>query len=182
VALEEVFQDLLAELGALREGLDGLRTTVREDRPLRGDTVLVDLFGDAADDLLGLTDETSAAAAAGLRAAAAPADLDGVRRALAHCAGCRQRLAHRLEGDLLSYERIAELLQFGRSRGGEWRAWATSVKAALDWCRPALEPVGRAIDRGWVELTERMSASTLAVQTMTIGRQIRHDERAAGDR
>ena len=56
MSLETAFRDLSVHLQQLRDALLGLRL-VTEDKPLEGDVVLVDIFGDAAADLLGWLEE-----------------------------------------------------------------------------------------------------------------------------
>jgi hypothetical protein len=172
MALETVFEDARLRLRALHEALSSLRTTIVEDKPLQGDVVLVDVFGDAADDLLGLLEEALVAAVEAQQAASAPADLATVRRALVRCQERFNQISARLSFDLLPYERIAELLRFGRTRGGEWRVWAASVKDALDWCRQPVFDVNEALFGCWRELTEQAGAGALNVQTTTIGQHL----------
>jgi hypothetical protein len=85
MTLEAAFEDLCMLLEKLHEGFIGLRTTVVEDRPLDGDSVLVDVFGDAAEELLGWLDEALVAAGEGRQAATYPIDLERARRALTTC-------------------------------------------------------------------------------------------------
>lgn len=172
MALDTVFGNACTHLRALDESLRGLRTTVVEDKPVDDDVVLVDLFGDAADDLLGLVAEGLAAAAEAQRAARPPADLPQVRRSLTTCQTRFNQIAYRFSSDLLPYERIAELMRCGRTRGGEWHAWAVGVKAALDWCREPLFEVNEALFGCWQELTEHAGAGALNVQTTMIGQQL----------
>lgn len=172
MALEMVFEDACARLRGLHEALSSLRTTIVDDKPLQGDVVLVDMFGDAADDLLGLLEEALVAASAGQQAAQVPADLQQVRRALVTCQERFNQISYRFGFDLLPYERVAELMRFGRTRGGEWRAWAAGVKAALEWCRQPLFDVNEALFCCWQELTEQASSSAFNVQTTTIGQHL----------
>jgi|SRR5215208_3365841 len=170
MALDAVFDALCARLAGLREALTGLRTTAVEDRPLRGDVVLVDAFGDAAEDLLGWLEGALEAAIEARAALARPTDLDSAGRALAACQERCNRIAARFESDLLTYERIADLLRLGRSRGGEWHAWATSVKGALDACRSPLFETNESLFACWREIVERAVAPTVTVQTIAAGR------------
>ena len=164
MALEAAFQDLCARLAALREALSGLRTTVVEDKPLRGDVVLVDVFGDAAEDLLGWLEEALAAASAGQRAVDHSVDLDRARRSLITCQERFSRIAHRFSTDLAPYERVADLTRLGRERGGEWRAWANSVKEAFGWCHQPLFDVNQALFRCWQEIAERATMSSVSIR------------------
>jgi hypothetical protein len=177
MALEATFADLTVRLQALRESLSGLRMTAVEDKPLRGDVVLVDVFGDAADDLLGWLEEAADAAEAGRQSVGGPVDLDHVRRALTTCQERFNRLVDRFTSDLVRYERIAELARLGHERGGEWRAWATSVKAALEDCRQPIFDVNQALFRCWQDLTERVGMTSVSVRATSIGRHVSVPER-----
>lgn len=176
MALEATFHQLYTCLLELRQVCLHLSTTVREDKPLDGDVVLVDLFGDGADDLLGLLDEALAAAQDGHAAAGYPLDLARARKALAACQECCLRFGVRYWGDLVRYERLRELRRFGRRRRGEWRAWATGVKAALEACEEPLWTVERAIFGCWQELVERIGTSSVWVCNTSIGQRIRLPE------
>lgn len=169
MALEATFHNLHVALGTLHEALTALRTTVREDKPLEGDVVLVDVFGDAADDFLGLVDEALASAADADIAVAAPTDLHRLRFVLTTCQTCFKHITQPFATDLVHYERIAELMRFGRVRGGEWHAWAMSVKAALDWCRQPLFDVDEALFNCWQELTERSCLTMTSAQATSVG-------------
>ena len=171
MALDAAFRELCAQLHTLREALTSLRTTAVEDKPLRGDVVLVDAFGDAADNLLGWLEEALLAAREAEQAVARPTDLDQARRALTICQERFNRIAHRFAADLFLYERIAELVRLGRARGGEWRAWATSVREALDWCRQPLFEVNEALFRCWQELVERVGTPSLTVHATVSSRR-----------
>jgi hypothetical protein len=172
MGLESAFVNLCAQLQTLQEALHSLHTTVVEDRPLHGDVVLVDVFGDAADDLLGWLTEANDAASDGRLAATPPVDLNRMRPALITCQARVSRVAQRFSSDLMCYERIAELLRCGRARGGEWWAWARSVKAALDCCRQPLFDIDEALFSCWQELVERAETRSVAVQTTNVGQQL----------
>jgi hypothetical protein len=169
MTLEATFQELGRHLHTLREGLIGLRTTVVEDKPLGGDTVLVDVFGNAAEDLLGWLEETLAAASEGHQAVAQLIDLNCARRALTNCQERFNRITHEFSSDLVSYERITELMRLGHERRGEWHAWAKSVKNALDGCQELLFGVNQALFRCWQDLMEQVSMMLVTVQTTSIG-------------
>jgi len=70
--LEAAFQDLVVQCRILYDILLGLRLTVVEDKPLTGDVVLVDTFGDAADELLGWLAEALQDATEGQQATGYP--------------------------------------------------------------------------------------------------------------
>jgi hypothetical protein len=171
MTLDLACKQLNVHLQALREELVGLRTTIREDRPLGGDTVLVDVFGDASDDMLGWLAEALGAARDGGQALENQLDLNRAWQALTTCQEQFSQLEYRLF-DLVSYDRLAPLMRFGRQQGGEWRAWTRSVKAALDRCQSALYHVNQALVRCWQEIAERAGLTSVSVRTTNIGQQI----------
>jgi hypothetical protein len=169
--LETAFRDLNVHLQQLRDALLGLRL-VTEDKPLEGDAVLVDIFGDAAADLLGWLEDGLIAANAGLQGLDQRIDVERSRRELTNCQERFNRIAHRFSSDLLSYERIAELKRLGRQRQGEWLAWAKSVKQALDACKQPLYDVSQTLFSCWQEMTARPGLISLSVQATNVGQQI----------
>jgi len=172
MALEPAFKELSAHCTRLRDTLFEFRTTVVEDKPLKGDVVLVDEFGDAADELAGWLEEALGAIAQAQQAVSHPTDLDRARRGLAACQTCLNRVSNRFYGDLVSYERISELLEVGGERGGEWSAWARGVKEALYRCRPHLYDVSETVFLCWQEVTERIVTASVSVHATNIGQQI----------
>ena len=177
MGLDAAFTMLEGRLHALQEALTGLRTTIVEDRPLRAgasreDTpALVDILGDGADNLAGCALEAGAALRDS-RQAALHGDMDGMRRALAACHTQAGAIAQQLFAELATYERIADLARVGRTRGGEWRAWAAGVKQALDTCRQPLFDVQHALMECWLEVAERSSRPTIAIHTAGMGQQL----------
>lgn len=171
MTLETASKELGAQLQTLREEIIGLRTTIREDQPMEDDTVLVDMFGDAADDMMGWLEEAMATARDGQQAAERQLDLDRAWRALTTCQQQFSQIEYRLF-DLLSYDRLAPLMRFGRQQGGEWQAWTSSVKAALDHCQSPIYDVSEALFRCWQEIGERAGLTSVSVQATNIGQQI----------
>ncbi len=165
MALETALADLHHHLHGLRDALLALRTTIVEDKPLEDDVVLVDVFGDAADDLLGLLDE---ALAAFQPLATDPA---AARYTIMICQRQVNQITQRFGADMVSYVRIAALTRFGRRRGGEWYAWTRSVKQGLESCQQPLFDTNQAVFRCWQALTEH-AAPTLALRA-TITEQAR---------
>lgn len=174
---EAAFNLLETRLRALLETLTGLHTTVVEDQPLRQlaaaqDTpALVDIFGNSAEDLIGWTMEALATIQES-RAAARGGDFDALRRGLAACHERTTNIAQRLVIDLLPYERIADLARLGRTRGGEWRSWASSVKQALDGCRQPLFDLQQAQFECWQEVAERSGRQSISIHTAGVGYQL----------
>jgi hypothetical protein len=124
----------------------------------------VEAFGDATDELQGWLKEAYQAAAEGQQAAGYPVAVDRARRALTICHERYTRLRHRFASDLMSYERIAELMSVGHERQGEWLAWAHSVKEALDQCQQPLYDVDHALFLCWQEIAERVGGPCVSEQ------------------
>jgi hypothetical protein len=172
VAIEVAFQALVGKLGAAREAFESLRLTAVEDRPLRDEVLLVERLGNAVDDLQGWLEEAVAAAGEALQAVRHPLDGYRAREALALAHERFLRLEHKFFSDGVSYEEIDELSRFGRRRGREWLGWTGSVVQALDQCRVPLREVDEALLACWQELSERLGAGSVSVQTTNIGQQI----------
>ena len=141
MALEGSFHELSLQLHNLQESLLALRTTTLEDKPANDDVVLVELFGDATDDLLGWMEGALLASDEAQQAVRYPTDFNRPT------AGHGLRLSRR--------RRLAE------RRGGEWQAWANSVKAALEDCRHPLCAIGDSIFLCWQEMGERIGLNTV---------------------
>lgn len=138
MAVDSPFASLEQEIGRLCDAFDALRMTVVEDRPLEEGTLLVDSLGDLVEDLLATARESLAHARQG--------DLSACQEAWHH-------IQRRFAAELTSYERVAEIVRLGRARGGEWKAWAGSVRAGAEACRPPLDGAGEALFACWRELT-----------------------------
>jgi hypothetical protein len=178
---EAAFNMLETCLHGMRETFTGLHTTVVADLPLQQigaaqDTpALVDIFGNSAEDLIGWTMEALAVIQES-RAAARGGDFDALRRGLAACHERTTNIAQRLVTDLLLYERIADLARLGRTRGGEWRSWATSVKQALDSCRQPLFDLQQAQFECWQEVAEHGGRHSIAVHATSVGTIAGHSD------
>jgi hypothetical protein len=182
MAIEIAFRDLGARLRQARESFDGLRLTVAEDRPLQGEVALIDQRSDTIDDVIGLLDDAAKAAARGQRAAKSTARLDATRQALGRCQESFMAVAQRFGADLTSYERVAELATLGRSRGGEWRAWAQSVREALRRCEQPIYDTHQALFACWRDLTERATTPLVSVRATGIGQRIKMPADATPER
>jgi hypothetical protein len=150
MALDTTFASLEQEMGRLCDALGSLRMTVIEDRPLEEGTLLVDSLGDLAEELLATAREALSWAR---EAAAPPEEGEALGAALFACQESYQRLQRRFATELTSYERVAEIVRLGRARGGEWKAWAGSVRAGAEACRPPLDNAGEALFACWRELS-----------------------------
>lgn len=174
MSLRSEFQSLYAQLRRLHDALLSLRVTVVEDRPLEGGpAMLLDAFGDAAEDMLGWLEESLRSAAPLAESASDRAfDVNRARQSLVFCQDQFNRVAARFAFDLVSYERVAELMRLGRERRGEWRVWAGSVKESLDGCQQHLYDTTHALFRCWQEIAERVGMTSVSVQATNIGQQV----------
>ena len=172
MSLETTFAELCGCLRQLRDALAGLRLTVAEDKPLREDVALVDHRTDTIEDVLGHAEEALEAASRGQRAAQPPTKVDVAREGLSRCHVAFSAAAHKFRADLVSYERVAELVGLGRHRGGEWQAWAVTVREALRRCEQPLYDVNQSLINCWQEVVERAAGTSVSVRTTTIGQKI----------
>ncbi|MFN8490550.1 MAG: hypothetical protein U0350_23375 [Caldilineaceae bacterium] len=179
MALEAAFGELRIQLQRLRELFTDLRTTIVEDKPPQDDVVLVELWGDGVDDLLGWLEGALEAADKAQQAVAYPGDLNQAWRALVICHAQFQHIYQRFAAELICYERINELTRFGRRRGGEWQAWANSVKAALVTCQTPLFDLSQALFGCWQEIAEHSGMQTVSMQVTHIGPKISVSEKCA---
>jgi len=166
---ESALQELARELVMLRDALRDLRVTVVEDKPVKGDSVLVDVFGDTADDIVGWLEEALAAAGAAADPADGKESIEKARRALVVCHDRYDRAVRLIATELLSYERVADLTSLGRERGGKWAAWVVAVKEALDRCQPVVFDVNRALLRSWERVADQAAGSRQGVRVTAIG-------------
>jgi hypothetical protein len=171
MTLETGFVDLLTSLKQLNEGLLALRKTV-VFKPEEGESVLVDLFRDAADDLLGLHAE--ALGATQRWNGSPPPDLDQLRRSLTTCHLKFMDLSRRYNREPMSYRRLASLTDIGRKRGGEWKHWANEVKLELERCQQAIDSVDRALLACWQELAQEAGRRTITIQATSVGQVYEH--------
>lgn len=169
MALETAFANLNIQIRAIREALVDLRLAAVEGKPPRDDLFLVDHYGDGADDLIGCIEDALLSAEEGMRAVRHPLDLDRARRALTTCNECVIRLNRRFTGDLVQYDRVADLSGVGRRRGRTWGLWALNVKSGLDRCQQPLFDVNDALLDCWREIGERVGMTSISVQATNIG-------------
>jgi hypothetical protein len=170
VAMEENFADLVKTWRHLHENVQALRITAVEDQPAEGAVLLIERCADAAEDLLGW-------AALGLSAGADAQQgigvIPNVSRAK-HSLKTSQRHFGKLDDQFFvfaSYERVSELIRFGRRRRGEWLAWVDSLREAMSQCREPIQQVRDALVSCWDGLAEH-SGRSVSVRSTNIGQQI----------
>jgi hypothetical protein len=178
VTLEKTFRHLDLQFSRLQEALEALGTTVEEDRPKRGDVVVVEHLTDAVLALRGMLEESRAALKEAMRVFPQRMDDQAARQSLTSCQERFQALATQFYSDLLSYERIGDLMSVGRERGRDWSNWADVVRHELEQCRLLADEVRDALFLCWQELVERVGTASVSVQNTTIGQQITAPELA----
>ena len=176
MSLQTEFQSLYVQLENVHEALAALRTAI-DDRPPKGATVhLLDAFGDAVEDTLGWLEESLGLCAPLIQETQQKGfngfDVNRTRQALVFCQEQYNRIMNRFMFDLVSYDRVAQLMQLGRERRGEWQAWAGMVKQELEGCQQHLYDANQALFRCWLEIAERVGMTSVSVQTTTIGQQV----------
>lgn len=161
MSLESATLSLDLALGRLRRVLEDIRATC-DDRPQPGDTVFVDLYGDAADDLAGRVSRALSAVRA-LQRLGAGGDLGGAARALERVSSELAAVRERLYFDLV-YPRLNELAELGAARGGEWQPWSVALREAVERCLGPLASAERARDLAWSEVGGRAAGGQLLVR------------------
>jgi hypothetical protein len=171
MALEATFRTLSVQFRKLCDTLNAILLTVGDKPPNRG-AALVDELENTVLDMLGLAEDARTAARNAEKAVGPPKDMDRARRALGKC----QDSFHRVEPQysrLVSYEKLKDLASLGHDRGGEWKAWARSMKDAVEQGREPLEAVSKALAACWQELVEHSGTTSISV-TNTGQRIIAH--------
>ncbi|MEA3213159.1 MAG: hypothetical protein QOE70_6216 [Chthoniobacter sp.] len=172
MSLETAFDSLRRSLADLQETVSALQVTVAEDKPARGEAVIVDQLDALVTDLAGALDEADAHAAVAVQSSKATAELDQARKALHKLHGLMNRFMALYAGELAAHNHIAQLLEMGRERGREWRAWSQEAKTGIDRCAAPMNAAASALLDCWAELAERMAHNSVSVQATNIGQQI----------
>jgi hypothetical protein len=172
MALEAVVENLVCRIEELGDAVSALQWAAVEDRPRRGDSVLVDIVGGISDDLLGLAREARECAADTRTALGPPLNFDQVRRLMTTCHERFNDLSQRFVSELLAYERIDELKQLGRERRGGWQAWSDEVTRSIGRCREPWHEANQALFLCWREIAERVGMASVSVQATSIGQKV----------
>jgi hypothetical protein len=170
VALEAVLDTLVNDLGALCGILHDLDVNAGDVGDAEG-AHLADDVSESLTELCGLGQASLSSAMEARHAASQRFDPVQLRRSLAESQKQFQSMARNLFSNLLSYERISQLVQFGHERR-PWRGWVKSVRHGLEKCRPAVETAEDAYFQCWQEIAERLGAGPVSLNTTNIGQQI----------
>jgi D-ribose pyranose/furanose isomerase RbsD len=172
VGLEATFRELNSELCKLYDTLLALRLTVVEDKPLRGEAALIDHFENTILDLMGLLEQSMKRARVAQKAIESAADINNARRALTVCQERFHQIEQQFSMELVSYEKLKDLLGLGTARRGEWHLWAKSVRQGIEQCREPLDAASKAMAACWQEIAERVSTGSVSVQNKNVGQKV----------
>lgn len=171
MTLETSFRELTEKLRTLSEAVHFLHILVVEDKPQTNDAALVDILSDAADDLASTLHMSSAPAATAYQCVLEKKELACLLPPLTECQAHFYQLEYQLLA-LLSYGRIAPLIQLGRERSGEWPLWTRSVREALESLQEPVYEAKSALFHCWQETLANAINHTVAVANTAIGIQL----------
>jgi hypothetical protein len=172
MALEAALEKLCSDLRRFRDTLTGLETTVTQDKPDSGEVVLVGEVSDAVTDMESACRECLDAAETALSTITQPFDANRLRRSLGGSQLRFHSISHLLVSNLLTYEKISALVEFGAEHGYEWEAWVQAVRVGLEECRTAIAELAGSYLACWEEIAERLFAGPISLHTTNIGQNI----------
>jgi ElaB/YqjD/DUF883 family membrane-anchored ribosome-binding protein len=164
MALEATFRLLFVQIRKLCDTLNAILLTVG-DKPTNRGAVLADELENTILDMLGLAEDARTAARTAEKAVASSIDLDRARRALAKCQENFHQVERQFSNELVSYQKLNQLASLGSERGGEWKAWAGSMKDAIEQGRQPIEETSKALAACWQELVEHSGTTSISVTT-----------------
>jgi hypothetical protein len=164
MALEAAFAELTTRLRSFQELLEGLGFTTGQDRSDKENPILAASIDDTVVELQDWLKNALAEAVKAEKALSPRVDLNRVRRHLAASQQVFQELSEAIGLNLLSYDRVAEVIQFGLEKGPQWTKWTNAVRQWLDGIRPQLDAVLRSYFVCWQETAERAAVSSVSVQ------------------
>jgi hypothetical protein len=186
MAIDRAFQLLCERLSLLKEAVDELQLNVSgdyypqnsTDQPIDGDAVReqpplpVQQLADAVSELQGALEEAQHAAAGAQQAVRYPRRLLDTQLALIVIQRCMNAVLKIFFQDVNAYASIQRLIAMGRRKGGKWPQWVALVKTVIETCQSPLYETFQALFECWQELTDKMSAKGVSLQTTNIGQQI----------
>ena len=171
MALKITIRELIERLKMLTETVDALRCLLPDD-PLNLEVALVQHLRESVDTVAGWLEGCTEHSLAAQSALGPPADLNHLRKALALCQTSFDEAERTFSAELVSYERLREIVGLGVRRKGIWRIWSQNVKRDVDVCHYELDRTRRALTTCWQELAENAATTNISVQATNIGQQI----------
>ena len=172
MSLEKTLESLRRQLALLQEAVSSLHVTAMEDKPVRGDAVLVDRLDNLLTDLSSTLEEADARVTQAIQGSQLNGRLDQTRMALLEIHGLLNEFTASYGGELAAYDPVQQLLEMGCERGREWKDWSRVIKTAIERCAAPMKAVARAIMECWGELADRLARHSVSVQATNIGQQI----------
>jgi hypothetical protein len=157
MVVAERYEQLWQRLHEMREAWLELRITVREDRPLRQTTMLVESIGDDVDDGLAAVEDAVGAMADALQDSE---DLRAGGRALGIVHSRLAQASDHYWLKIASVDRQRELQSLARRHGGEWISWARSVQDAHGRLPTEITAANEELRRAWSDLVERAASGS----------------------
>jgi len=153
MGLESAFRELETKLTQLHEVVCALQMFI-EDRPTKGETILVERLEDKAIASLGSLEEAEAS----LRKLLQTPDIEGrsaaARKVLLKVHERVDEFAQKYRDELFAYENIYSLQRLSTERGHEWPSWCKVVREAIEACAVPLDAVHKALRACWREGTD----------------------------
>jgi hypothetical protein len=171
MAMESTFRELYRQLKSSREALDALRCLLPDD-PLNTEVALVQHLRESVDGVSGWLDdclEQSQAARAALEQAS---DTNASRKALTRCQASFDEAERVSSEELLSYEKLREVVRLGGRRKGVWLIWSQNIKRDLESCCYELKLTRRALTACWQELAEHAGMASVSFPAHDVGQRM----------
>ena len=153
MGLETAFRELETKLMQLHEAVCALQMFI-QDRPTKGETMLVEQLEDKAIDSLSPLEEAEAILKRLLQTPGTEGRSVAARNVLLKVHECVDEFAQKYRNELFSYENICSLQQLSTERGREWPSWCKVVREAIEACAVPLDAVHKAIRACWREGTD----------------------------
>lgn len=170
MALETTFRDLGARLNDLIGVLNELHVSVGF-KPPHDETAVADDLGEGSLHLVGVLNESLAAAVQAQQAVTNHPDLDRARKALAVC----QERFNLFDKDfptlLASYKQLTALARLATERP-EWIHWVSNMKQGIEDCHEPMATVRITMAACWQELAERVGMNSVSVHNTSVGQRI----------
>jgi hypothetical protein len=171
MALETTFRELFSQLKNLKGTLEALRCLLPDD-PQNVEVALVQHRRESVDSASGWLDNCLVKCQAAQAVLSQPGDMNRLRQALTSCQTSFDAAERTCSVELLSYEKLREVVKLGVRRKGIWLIWSQNARRDLDSCRYELDLTRKALTACWQELAELAGTTNISVQATNVGQQI----------
>ncbi|WP_446745404.1 hypothetical protein [Silvibacterium acidisoli] len=177
--MNTTFRELCRQLKSLKETLDGLRCLLPDD-PLNTEVVLMRHLRESVDSVNGWLDDCVAQSQIACAALEQASDINDSRRALTQCQASFDEAERASSAELLTYEKLREVVRLGGQRKGIWIIWSQNTKRDLESCRYELYLTRKAMTACWQELAEHAGMNG-ALRTPDVRQRITAAASGIGD-